>query len=296
MEANFAPTYAPTLPVTTDADVRARREKEGRCADCGAQTHEVKRLGFRGKRREKIPLDVEGEVRRGRCLRCHPIRIDAVAMPVAMPVATATPPQPLGFPSARPITVVVGTRSKIKVGAVTEALSSSCPGGRIDVRGVDSSSGVPSQPRGRDETRRGAANRALGARRAAPAADLWIGIQNGVYENASGVIVDASCLVCYRADDYKLGKGEEGSVCFWSDELEVPTDGSMRPGPNGEWSYLKDPHAVLTGGARPRHKFISDAICQALEHGNLILPGRSLDRHNLTLMEGCTHVGLKHAV
>ena len=48
------------------------REREGRFAECGAQTHELKTDPVTGAR-SKEPLNVEGEVRRGRCLYCYPL-------------------------------------------------------------------------------------------------------------------------------------------------------------------------------------------------------------------------------
>ena len=54
--------------------VRLERESDGRCADCGVQTHEVKHDPS-GKKYliTKVPLTVPGEVHRGRCLFCHPL-------------------------------------------------------------------------------------------------------------------------------------------------------------------------------------------------------------------------------
>lgn len=51
--------------------IRVDRERSGRCADCGAQTHEVK-FDASGQA-IKVPLSVPGEVHRGRCLFCHPL-------------------------------------------------------------------------------------------------------------------------------------------------------------------------------------------------------------------------------
>mmetsp|Transcript_22685 Transcript_22685/g.48057 ORF Transcript_22685/g.48057 Transcript_22685/m.48057 type:complete len:842 (-) Transcript_22685:112-2637(-) len=48
------------------SSLRRDREREGRCADCGAQTHRVVAA-------KKLPLTVENEVHRGRCLLCHPL-------------------------------------------------------------------------------------------------------------------------------------------------------------------------------------------------------------------------------
>lgn len=53
-----------------DISLKRDREREGRCSDCGVQTHEF-RLDHTGQPR-KIPLTVENEVHRGRCLFCHP--------------------------------------------------------------------------------------------------------------------------------------------------------------------------------------------------------------------------------
>lgn len=57
-----------------DALLRLVREREGRCPDCGAQTH---RLHYGSSSSaavtvHKEPLTVEKEVHQGRCLLCHP--------------------------------------------------------------------------------------------------------------------------------------------------------------------------------------------------------------------------------
>ena len=64
----------PLSPAHTKIQGRLERENEGRCADCGAQTHQVK-LDPSGKTSMmmKVPLTVPGEVHRGRCLFCHPL-------------------------------------------------------------------------------------------------------------------------------------------------------------------------------------------------------------------------------
>ena len=52
--------------------IRRDREREGRCADCGVQTHEFKYDALTGNQ-VKVPLTVDREVHRGRCLLCYPI-------------------------------------------------------------------------------------------------------------------------------------------------------------------------------------------------------------------------------
>uniref|UniRef100_A0A7S3L0N7 Uncharacterized protein n=1 Tax=Amphora coffeiformis TaxID=265554 RepID=A0A7S3L0N7_9STRA len=52
--------------------IRRDREREGRCADCGVQTHSFMRDEATGMQ-VKVPLTVKREVHRGRCLLCYPI-------------------------------------------------------------------------------------------------------------------------------------------------------------------------------------------------------------------------------
>lgn len=57
-----------TIATINSADLvslKRDREREGRCSECGAQTHEL-RVDPRTGARTKEPLNVEGEVRRGR--------------------------------------------------------------------------------------------------------------------------------------------------------------------------------------------------------------------------------------
>eukprot|EP00542_Grammatophora_oceanica_P020640 CAMPEP_0194047646 /NCGR_PEP_ID=MMETSP0009_2-20130614/25090_1 /TAXON_ID=210454 /ORGANISM="Grammatophora oceanica, Strain CCMP 410" /LENGTH=419 /DNA_ID=CAMNT_0038693315 /DNA_START=471 /DNA_END=1730 /DNA_ORIENTATION=- len=54
-----------------DISLKRDREREGRCSECGVQTHEFRVDPNTGQQR-KTPLTVENEVHRGRCLFCHP--------------------------------------------------------------------------------------------------------------------------------------------------------------------------------------------------------------------------------
>ena len=81
------------------------RESEGRCGICGVQTH---RLYYRntgsGSVLCKDPLDIEGEVHRGRCLLCHPLQQDdftvhsGSAASCAFPFGDTSPDQVFHFP------------------------------------------------------------------------------------------------------------------------------------------------------------------------------------------------------
>lgn len=48
------------------------RERDGRCADCGIQTHCLQ-ANRNTNESQKIPLTIRNEVYRGRCLLCHPL-------------------------------------------------------------------------------------------------------------------------------------------------------------------------------------------------------------------------------
>ncbi len=76
--------------------------------------------------------------------------------------------------------VVVGSRNPVKSAAVREGFQRFFGGARPAVEGVAVPSGVAAQPMGDTETRRGAIQRALGARAARPQADFWVGIEGGV--------------------------------------------------------------------------------------------------------------------
>mmetsp|Transcript_29337 Transcript_29337/g.44407 ORF Transcript_29337/g.44407 Transcript_29337/m.44407 type:complete len:346 (+) Transcript_29337:265-1302(+) len=67
-------SYGSNQSVTSDGEfsLKRDREKEGRCSECGVQTYEVRTDLQTGETR-KVPLTVENEVHRGRCLFCYPI-------------------------------------------------------------------------------------------------------------------------------------------------------------------------------------------------------------------------------
>jgi len=58
----------------TDLSLKRDREREGRCSECGVQTHEFRIDPMTGTH-VKVPMTVENEVHRGRCLLCYPINL-----------------------------------------------------------------------------------------------------------------------------------------------------------------------------------------------------------------------------
>jgi len=153
--------------------------------------------------------------------------------------------------------IVLGSESVIKLEAVRRAFP------EADVNGLSCESGVPPQPVGKEETERGAFNRAHAAWMTRNShldpPVLCIGIENGMYQRDSdGVWVDAAIAVILEK---KPDSGEEDGFVRsseWSEELEIPPD--FEKGPFGEWSYLKDPHVVVTNGKKPRADFLVETL------------------------------------
>jgi len=59
-------------PQHSTASARVQREIEGRCGNCGIQTHEFY-VDPNTQFLVKVPLTIKKEVHRGRCLFCHPL-------------------------------------------------------------------------------------------------------------------------------------------------------------------------------------------------------------------------------
>jgi inosine/xanthosine triphosphatase len=90
------------------------------------------------------------------------------------------------------MTIFVGSTNPVKINAVVAAVSETFPDAAV--LGVEVKSGVPSQPRSDDETRKGAINRAYAALKTATIDQknsdknsmLGVGLEGGVFESESG--------------------------------------------------------------------------------------------------------------
>ena len=101
-------------------------------------------------------------------------------------------------PELRSITrIAVGSTNPVKVGAVRAVLAPLAPSASIE--GIAVASGVPDQPRGDDETIRGARARAEAAMRALDA-ELGVGIEGGVVENPDGSLRTCAWAVVVTRD------------------------------------------------------------------------------------------------
>lgn len=95
--------------------------------------------------------------------------------------------------------IVVASGNPVKVSAVREAFAERFGPRQLDVRGENVPSGVADQPRGDGETRRGAHNRAAGARERFPDADYWVGIEGGIDTVDGQLLAFAWMVIVHRS-------------------------------------------------------------------------------------------------
>jgi inosine/xanthosine triphosphatase len=104
--------------------------------------------------------------------------------------------------------VVVASRNPVKIDAVKEAFGVQFPAATFDLISVDVDSGVSDQPANDQETRQGARNRVVEARRVQPDADYWVGIEGGIESVDDQLMAFAWMVILGRNDK----KGEARSV------------------------------------------------------------------------------------
>src|SRR5690606_6042979 len=103
--------------------------------------------------------------------------------------------------------IVVASKNPAKIRAALGAFRRMFPDRRFEVEGVSVPSGVGHQPMSDEETLLGARNRAEGARRLAPDADFWVGMEGGVEEHPAGLASFAWIVVLSRS---QIGQGRSG--------------------------------------------------------------------------------------
>ena len=123
--------------------------------------------------------------------------------------------------------ICVASRNPVKLNAAGVAFKRLFPDRHFRVTGAAVPSGVADQPMTREETLRGATNRAITARDAAPDHDYWIGIEGGVEATAQGM----SCFAWVVALDAlgRMGRGQTG-VFFLPDEVAALLRSGMELG------------------------------------------------------------------
>lgn len=102
------------------------------------------------------------------------------------------------------ITIAIGSNNPIKIAAVEAILTRAFPQAEFIAAAV--SSGIPEQPWGDEQTRRGAYNRA-GAVLKQTEADLGVGLEGGLLETDEGLMTCAWCAIVDRGGKVGYGGG-----------------------------------------------------------------------------------------
>jgi inosine/xanthosine triphosphatase len=91
--------------------------------------------------------------------------------------------------------LVIASTNPVKVEAARRGFAAMFPDETFTARGLSVPSGVGDQPMSDDETYQGALNRAQNARREAPEADFWVGIEGGIEERHGEMLAFAWVVV-----------------------------------------------------------------------------------------------------
>ena len=117
--------------------------------------------------------------------------------------------------------VAVGSTNPVKIAAVRAVISRIAPSATVE--GIAVASGVPDQPRGDEETIRGARTRAAAARERL-GAELGVGIEGGIVEESDGGMRTCAWAVVVSGDG-RVGTG--GSLAI---PLPPPVADAVREG------------------------------------------------------------------
>lgn len=161
--------------------------------------------------------------------------------------------------------IAVGSTNPVKIAAVQAVAVRAFP--RATVGGLSIDSGVPVQPWGDAETRRGALNRARAAL-AAAGADLGVGLEGGMLETELGLMTCAWCIIVDAGGRIGVGGGVHVLVPpAVADTLQA--GGELGPAMDqltGQHNTKQAEGAVgiLTGGLSNRQSAYEQLVAMAL--------------------------------
>lgn len=107
-----------------------------------------------------------------------------------------------------PQRIVIASQNPVKVNATLAGFRESFPQRQFTAVGISADSGVSDQPISDKETRLGAANRAIAARREHPESDFWVGIEGGI-ETMDGQMMAFAWVVIHSAN--QQGQSRSGA-------------------------------------------------------------------------------------
>jgi inosine/xanthosine triphosphatase len=133
---------------------------------------------------------------------------------------------------------------------------------------VAADSGVSDQPKSDKETYEGAFNRALGASKAVPDADFWVGVEGGI--ETKGNDMESFAWIVVRSREGSIGKGKSG-VFFLPPRVAALIREGKELGEADDIVFKqKDSKmangaiGILTGDVITRSTFYSEATITAL--------------------------------
>lgn len=164
--------------------------------------------------------------------------------------------------------VVVGTTSALKIAAVQAVFKDA------EVLGVKTNSGVPEQPL-EEEIEKGARHRLWFVKDWFPEADIYIGIENGIfYEN--GNYVDKAIVIIENSNGQEQVACSSGLIVPEESFFKAKTQGFDKTTvgqvmfEDGLVNKKDDPHAD-PGDKKSRSFFLTETIAQALQQLNAAL-------------------------
>ena len=164
--------------------------------------------------------------------------------------------------------IVVASQNPVKLKAVATAFAAMLPDTPAEIIGVNVDSGVSDQPRGDDETRRGARQRADNARKTAPDADFWVGLEGGVDEFGDSLLTFAWMSIASadgrRGETRSVGLPLPPAIKLLVDEGLELGDANDRVFGTVNSKHQGGAFGLLTDGRYTRESVYVEALCVAL--------------------------------
>ena len=172
------------------------------------------------------------------------------------------------------MSVIVGSMSEHKLGAVREALRR-IGYSHIGVTGCHTESGVNAQPVGMEETTTGAMNRAYAARAAVPSGVLWVGIESGIFRAPPHSLTLDLAVIAFVPSTGDALLSTSTGITFPEEYVNEAERRGFRHVTVGHVIAERlggdgtDPHSVLTGGRTSRNETLVTGIIVAFTQSKI---------------------------
>lgn len=140
--------------------------------------------------------------------------------------------------------IVVGSTNPVKINVVQNGFRKLFPGIEPQMFGCAAKSGISDQPMSREETFKGAKNRAYHAREMIPQADYWVGIEGGM-DDTHGIMQEFAWIFVLSKDG-KESKSHSPSFTVPT-QIALMVRGGMEHGPASD-RFFKVEDSKRTNG------------------------------------------------